>query len=143
MKFSTTAIFTSLVSLSAAASLTAGKTFGLITINSGSTIQNAGATVSNDVLKVGTSSKDWFEGKANENGVIAVGDKFLNINSQGALSLADQGIPFSVSDEGLLKIGESTAFTAKKVPDGYDLSVFPNPSSDNIDLGVGLKVFYA
>lgn len=142
MKFSTAAILTTLVSLSAAVPLPSGKTFGLITINSGSTIQNAGVTVSNNVLTVGSTSKDWFEGKVGDDGIISVGDKFLSINSRGALSLADHGIPFTVSDNDLLKIGDSTAFTAKKTSDGYDLSVLPNPSSDEIDLGVGLRVFY-
>ncbi|KAF5092847.1 hypothetical protein D0Z03_002670 [Geotrichum reessii] len=141
MKFSSAGLLAITASIVAAAP-EVGKVFGLITIRSGSPVQNAGLSVAADnTVEINSSNKDWVTGTFQEDGTISLGEgKFLGV-SDNNLVTTSEGAIFSADDSDHLSYEGSTGFTAVSNNGIYKIKT-SKVSAGPDDYNVALRIFY-
>ncbi|KAF5100621.1 hypothetical protein DV451_002506 [Geotrichum candidum] len=141
MKFTSTALFATVASLVAAAP-EIGVPFGLITIRSGSPVQNSGISFAADnTAEINSANKNWFNGTFEADGKVSLGNgKYLTV-SDNNLVFTSEGATFSTDDSDHLTYEGSSGFYA--VADGniYKIKTSGYDATDK-DYGVALRVFY-
>lgn len=141
MKFSTAGLLAVAASIVAAAP-EVGKAFGLITIHSGTPVQNAGLSVAADnTIEINSSNKDWVTGTFQKDGTISLGNgKFLGM-SDNNLVTTSEGAIFSADDSDHLSYEGSTGFTAVANNGVYKIKT-SKVSAGSDDYNVVLRIFY-
>lgn len=142
MKFSAAAL--SLVALAGVTfAITVDKTFGLITVHSGSPVNDYIPSVASDgTLEVNPqNNQNWFLAKFNSDGFISFGDKYLAVRADGSLSVtSDKSDVFSENESGHLVYKSSTSFIARKTAD--DVYKIIRPSGNGFARDDVSVVFY-
>jgi hypothetical protein len=143
MKFISTALLAAVASLVVAAAPEVGIPFSLITIRSGSPVQNSGLSFAADnTVEINSANKNWFTGTFENDGKISLGDgKYLAV-SDNNLVFTSEGAIFSTDNSDHLTYEGSASFYA--VADGsiYKIKTSKYDASDK-DYGVALRVFYS
>lgn len=145
MKFSVAALTAAAFAGLSSAAPILGKSFGLVSIHSGSAIQNSGVSVANDgTLEINSKNKNWFTGKFNDDESVSVGEKFLTVQADGSLRVVDDKTRiFKENGENHLVYGTSASFTARKTNDWYKIIRLQEGTSLNPDdVNVELQIFY-
>ena len=141
MKFTVTASVASLASIAAAA-VQVGVPFGLISIRSGSSVQNAGLSVDGTNVVIGPDLPQ-FTGVFEADNRVRVngGPSFLALNAAGDLVLDSTGAPFDVEDNRFLWKGSPDFFASPKNPGPGFTVTTKNKTAE--DLGIVLRAFFA
>ncbi|KAF5093535.1 hypothetical protein D0Z00_004016 [Geotrichum galactomycetum] len=141
MKFTSTALLAAVASLVAAAP-EVGTPFGLITIRSGSPVQNSGLSVAADnTVEINSANKNWLTGTFEKDGKISLGEgKYLAV-SDNNLVFTSEGATFSTDDSDHLTYEGSAGFYAAADGNIYKIKTSKYDASDK-DYGVALRVFY-
>lgn len=141
MKFTVTASVASFASIVAAA-VQVGVPFGLITIRSGSSVQNAGLSIDGDNVVIGPDLPEFTGVFEADNSVrVNGGPSFLGLNDAGDLVLSPTGTPFDVEDSRFTFKGSADFFASPKNP-GPGFTITTKNKTAN-DLGVALRAFFS
>lgn len=135
----------SLVTL-VAASPRVGSPFGLITIRSGSRIQNSPLTVDlENYIRVGSTERNFLEGVFTEDGRIQINNgPFLTVEN-GVFRVTDTGSLWDTDDtDHLLLQGNPSGFEAVPAADGngYNIKLYTPEGEAPENIPVVFRLFY-